>query len=189
MRRPVNGPRRRGGTWLIPPDRSGGARWRGPGGRRPPGCILDLMARLIAVVVMLAAATTVAGAEGRDGKCWHLAVLAGSNNGQEWLNKEDANGYELVAIAPSGVNPTVTYLTRSTHPGDCQTPDAAQRRAEQEQQAIRSNETIRKGSSSETIRSNETTRTCCRYCTKGKPCGDSCIARNKTCRKGSGCAC
>ena len=99
------------------------------------------MARLIAVVVMLAAAATVAGAEGRDGKCWHLAVLAGSNNGQEWLNKEDANGYELVAIAHSGVNPTGNYLTRSTHPGDCQTPDAAQRRAEQEQQARREVET------------------------------------------------
>ena len=99
------------------------------------------MARLIAVVVMLAAATTVAGAEGRDDKCWHLALFAFSNNGQEWLNKEDANGYELVAIAPSGVNPTVTYLTRSTHPGDCQTPDAAQRRAEQEQQARREVET------------------------------------------------
>ena len=58
------------------------------------------------------------------------------------LNKEDANGYELVTIAPSGVNrPTITYLTRSTHPGDCQTPDAAQRRAEQEQQARREVET------------------------------------------------
>ena len=50
-------------------------------------------------------------------------------------------GYELVAIAHSGVNPTGNYLTRSTHPGDCQTPDAAQRRAEQEQQARREVET------------------------------------------------
>ena len=30
---------------------------------------------------------------------------------------------------------------------------------------------------------------CCRICTRGKPCGDSCIARNKVCRRGSGCAC
>lgn len=97
------------------------------------------MARLIAVVVMVAAAATVAGAEGRDGKCWHSARIVG--NGQEWLNKEDANGYELVAIAPVGANPLVIYLTRSTHPGDCQTPDAAQRRAEQEQQARRDVET------------------------------------------------
>lgn len=32
-------------------------------------------------------------------------------------------------------------------------------------------------------------RECCRYCDTGKPCGDSCIARNKTCHKGPGCAC
>ena len=32
-------------------------------------------------------------------------------------------------------------------------------------------------------------RVCCKYCSKGKACGDSCIARNKTCWKGPGCAC
>jgi len=30
---------------------------------------------------------------------------------------------------------------------------------------------------------------CCRVCTTGKACGDSCIARNLTCHKGAGCAC
>lgn len=30
---------------------------------------------------------------------------------------------------------------------------------------------------------------CCVVCNKGKPCGDSCIARSKTCHKGQGCAC
>jgi hypothetical protein len=30
---------------------------------------------------------------------------------------------------------------------------------------------------------------CCKYCTKGKACGDTCIARSKTCRVGHGCAC
>ena len=30
---------------------------------------------------------------------------------------------------------------------------------------------------------------CCRVCTKGKACGDSCIAREKQCTKLSGCAC
>ncbi|MBK1625207.1 hypothetical protein CKO32_16735 [Afifella marina DSM 2698] len=30
---------------------------------------------------------------------------------------------------------------------------------------------------------------CCKHCSKGKPCGNSCIARNKTCHKGPGCAC
>ena len=30
---------------------------------------------------------------------------------------------------------------------------------------------------------------CCKICRKGKACGNSCIARWKTCRKGPGCAC
>ena len=30
---------------------------------------------------------------------------------------------------------------------------------------------------------------CCRVCSAGKACGDSCIARSKTCHKGKGCAC
>lgn len=30
---------------------------------------------------------------------------------------------------------------------------------------------------------------CCKYCSKGKPCGDTCIARNRTCHVGGGCAC
>lgn len=30
---------------------------------------------------------------------------------------------------------------------------------------------------------------CCKHCSKGKACGDSCIARDKTCHQGAGCAC
>jgi len=30
---------------------------------------------------------------------------------------------------------------------------------------------------------------CCRICSAGKACGDSCIARDKICHKGKGCAC
>lgn len=30
---------------------------------------------------------------------------------------------------------------------------------------------------------------CCKRCSKGKPCGDSCISRKKQCQKGKGCAC
>ena len=30
---------------------------------------------------------------------------------------------------------------------------------------------------------------CCRYCSTGKPCGDSCISRSSTCHVGAGCAC
>jgi hypothetical protein len=30
---------------------------------------------------------------------------------------------------------------------------------------------------------------CCKMCSKGKACGDSCIARDRSCKKGQGCAC
>lgn len=30
---------------------------------------------------------------------------------------------------------------------------------------------------------------CCKHCSKGKACGDSCISRSKSCNKGPGCAC
>jgi hypothetical protein len=30
---------------------------------------------------------------------------------------------------------------------------------------------------------------CCKICSAGKACGDSCIARSKVCHKGKGCAC
>lgn len=30
---------------------------------------------------------------------------------------------------------------------------------------------------------------CCKQCSKGKACGDSCISRDKQCHKGIGCAC
>ena len=33
------------------------------------------------------------------------------------------------------------------------------------------------------------TGNCCKVCTTGKACGDSCIAKNKTCNAGAGCAC
>ena len=30
---------------------------------------------------------------------------------------------------------------------------------------------------------------CCKTCKAGKACGDSCIAKDKNCKKGKGCAC
>ena len=33
------------------------------------------------------------------------------------------------------------------------------------------------------------TQSCCKYCTTGKACGDSCISRSYNCYKGVGCAC
>lgn len=32
-------------------------------------------------------------------------------------------------------------------------------------------------------------QSCCKVCTRGKACGDSCISAMKRCRKGVGCAC
>lgn len=32
-------------------------------------------------------------------------------------------------------------------------------------------------------------KSCCKHCSKGQPCGDSCISRNKTCHQPPGCAC
>ncbi len=31
--------------------------------------------------------------------------------------------------------------------------------------------------------------TCCKVCSKGKACGNSCISRSKRCHRGQGCAC
>jgi hypothetical protein len=31
--------------------------------------------------------------------------------------------------------------------------------------------------------------TCCKHCTKGKPCGNSCIAASSKCKQPPGCAC
>jgi hypothetical protein len=36
---------------------------------------------------------------------------------------------------------------------------------------------------------SETPMACCKTCTKGKACGDSCIAKNKDCHQPPGCAC
>lgn len=35
----------------------------------------------------------------------------------------------------------------------------------------------------------EPERVCCKICSTGKACGDSCISRSKQCHKGPGCAC
>jgi hypothetical protein len=32
-------------------------------------------------------------------------------------------------------------------------------------------------------------RECCKYCSKGIPCGETCISASKTCHRGPGCAC
>ncbi len=39
------------------------------------------------------------------------------------------------------------------------------------------------------LSAEEEPRVCCKVCRKGKACGNSCIARSKTCHKAPGCAC
>ena len=34
-----------------------------------------------------------------------------------------------------------------------------------------------------------TQQACCKICSRGKACGDTCISRDKTCHVGPGCAC
>ena len=45
------------------------------------------------------------------------------------------------------------------------------------------------GSTSESNDESSSSDRCCRKCVKGKPCGDSCISRDKECHKPPGCAC
>lgn len=60
--------------------------------------------------------------------------------------------------------------------GRCLPPDLAE--------AVRAAPTV-DGRASEP----KTGQACCKRCTKGVPCGNSCISASKTCRKPSGCAC
>lgn len=43
--------------------------------------------------------------------------------------------------------------------------------------------------SSKKSESNTINQYCCKVCTKGKACGDTCISRSKSCYVGAGCAC
>ena len=36
---------------------------------------------------------------------------------------------------------------------------------------------------------DQSSQSCCKICSKGKACGNSCISRSKTCHKPPGCAC
>jgi hypothetical protein len=45
------------------------------------------------------------------------------------------------------------------------------------------------GSSAPSISTSETSEACCKICTIGKACGNTCIEATKTCHVGVGCAC
>lgn len=47
----------------------------------------------------------------------------------------------------------------------------------------------RREATEEGFASQPWTRACCKVCSEGEPCGDSCIARHRTCHEGLGCAC
>jgi hypothetical protein len=42
---------------------------------------------------------------------------------------------------------------------------------------------------SEWVEQAQQGQSCCKRCTKGKPCGNSCIAANSKCKQPPGCAC
>lgn len=67
---------------------------------------------------------------------------------------------------------------------------AAQRAAEEaRQRRIEERETKRRAAEDRRNESRWSGGGCCKYCSTGKPCGDTCISRNKTCHVGGGCAC
>jgi len=47
----------------------------------------------------------------------------------------------------------------------------------------------RKAATSDIATSDAPTRSCCRYCSSGIPCGNSCISASKQCHQPPGCAC
>lgn len=65
----------------------------------------------------------------------------------------------------------------------------ARRAAAEERQRVQRARAQRSFPDAEPAWSTPNTRTCCKYCSTGKACGNSCIARWKTCHKGRGCAC
>lgn len=83
--------------------------------------------------------------------------------------------YEQTFIAPLEPAAVSIWIDRTT-----QQQQDAQRRA---------NTTPPPAAAPAVTRPAPAIRTCCRRCSTGKPCGNSCIARNKTCRVGPGCAC
>ena len=44
-------------------------------------------------------------------------------------------------------------------------------------------------SNTDNYNADEFSTKCCKICVKGKACGNTCIARDKTCHVGKGCAC
>ncbi len=56
-------------------------------------------------------------------------------------------------------------------------------------QAHPDNRLLRSRTDAGLARPNPVVLTCCRVCSVGKACGNTCISRDKTCNVGPGCAC
>ena len=63
------------------------------------------------------------------------------------------------------------------------------RRAAEEQRRLAVEERERKRIEAAERTQERREHSCCKYCTRGCPCGDSCISCSRTCHKGRGCAC
>ena len=66
--------------------------------------------------------------------------------------------------------------------------EAAKRKAEEERAAAKATAAAKREAKRE-ARRRRRYRSCCKICTTGKACGNSCISRRKRCRRGRGCAC
>lgn len=94
----------------------------------------------------------------------------------------------LVAIEPNSTYDLYRpYSAPFTAPGEAATVSVwIDRTTAAEQQAQRA---ARTSALPVNIMPTNSSRTCCRVCTTGKPCGNSCISRSYTCRQPPGCAC
>ena len=108
----------------------------------------------------------------RGGDWWQVCCV---NGHRVWIAgwlvqvEGDTDGVPLIPVPPPPPTPTPTatptewpsvYMAEPTRPVPVHTPPAP-----------------------------PTQRVCCKICRKGKACGNSCIARWKTCHKPPGCAC
>jgi hypothetical protein len=108
--------------------------------------------------------------------------------------------HQVTGDWPEGMTPAETASRRATLAEKLAAERQRELEAERRKAAASARRTSKSSSSSSSNSSSSSHSSsdsggdsgsggCCRYCDAGKPCGDSCIARNKTCRKPRGCAC
>lgn len=105
----------------------------------------------------------------------HAAALRYYESGDRQVLRTDHAGDVIIAVDPHGC-----YEVRTSRGGSVSPPRAGASTPAQQ--------TLPRPAVVPPTRTNAAP-TCCRVCRKGKACGDSCIAQNRTCKKGRGCAC